>query len=280
MIRVVHLSDPHHLDFSSATPWEFFGKRLAGGLNVAINRSRKHDPALYETLLGKLPAEHADEVVITGDFTNLALTSEFALARRWADRVAAIVGPERLSVIPGNHDAYTEDAVRERRFERAFAPFLYGADTAGYPYVKLTPELAILGLSTAVPTPFPRASGRLGPDQLARLEEALSREDVRARFRVVLIHHPPVPVKGGEIRQLEDRAAFAAVIARTGAGLILHGHDHMEVREHLEGPGGARVPVCGVTSATYKSAHPDRRGRFNVYEIEGGQLSRIRSEMA
>ena len=59
MIRIVHLSDPHHLDLHGVSPWELIGKRLAGGLNIALNRSRKHDPALYETLLGRLPAAHA-----------------------------------------------------------------------------------------------------------------------------------------------------------------------------------------------------------------------------
>ncbi len=259
-----------------------WNKRLAGGLNFALRRSRKHDRRLLDTLLERLPAAHADHVFVTGDFTNLALRPEFALARRYVERIAQLVGTTRVSVIPGNHDAYTEDAVTERRFEEAFGEWIGEGARGQWPYVQLTDELAIVGCSSAVPTPFPRASGRLGTAQLQRLEEVLSRADVRARFRVVLVHHPPVPQHGGEMRQLEDRAGFAAVIARAGAELVLHGHDHREVRTDLPGPDGARVPVLGVTSATYTSSHAERRGRFNVYEIDprARAVVSIRSEVA
>ena len=62
----------------------------------------------------------------------------------------------------------------------------------GFPYLRRRGPLALIGLSTAVPTPPFMATGRLGEAQLARLAEtlvALAREKL---FRVVLIHHPPV----------------------------------------------------------------------------------------
>jgi len=49
--------------------------------------------------------------------------------------------------------------------------------------------LALIGLTTSLPTGL-MATGRLGPEQLARLAEiliALAREPL---FRVVLLHHP------------------------------------------------------------------------------------------
>lgn len=281
MIRVAHFSDLHHFSLAGINPLELLGKRLAGGLNLVLNRARKHDGQLLERLLERLAEVRPDHVVMTGDFTNLALEGEFAAARAYADRVADLLGGiDRVSVIPGNHDAYTEDAVRERRFERAFAPYLEAVDEPGWPYLKKVGELALIGCTTAVPTPFLCASGRLGAEQLARLEVMLARPDLRDRFRVVLIHHPPVRVKGHELRQLEDRRAFGGMIARVGADLILHGHDHMEVREQLDGPGGTAVPVLGVSSASYKSTHAGRRGRFNVYEIDQRQLLAVRSELA
>ncbi len=282
-LRLVHLSDPHVMDLTGVTLRDFlWNKRLAGGLNLALRRSRKHDRALLDTLLERLPAARADHVFVTGDFTNLALRPEFTLARRYVQRIADLVGTARVSVIPGNHDAYTEDAVVERRFEEAFAEWIGEGARGEWPYLQLTGSLAIIGCSSAVPTPFPRASGRLGEAQLERLEALLGRDDVRARFRVVLVHHPPVPQHGSELRQLEDRAAFAAVIARAGADLVLHGHDHREVRAELAGPEGRWVPVLGVTSATYRSSHADRRGRFNVYEVDpvARRVASVVSELA
>jgi 3',5'-cyclic AMP phosphodiesterase CpdA len=277
-IRIAHLSDPHCFDRARIRIRDFRGKQLAGGLNLAINRSRKHSVALFDSLVERLPQVAPDHVALTGDFTNLALPSEFALARRYVDRIAELVGgTQKVSVIPGNHDAYTEEAVQEQRFERAFAPYL---DLEGaYPTLKLQGGLAVIGCSTAVATPFPYASGRLGEAQLARLSALLDRDDVRACTRVILIHHPPVRTKGHQLRNLDDRAGFAQVIARAGADLILHGHDHMEVRESLPGPAGP-VPVIGVTSASYTNPDPLRRARMNIYELEGKRLAAIRSEVA
>ena len=282
-LRLVHLSDPHVLDLAGVTARDFlWNKRLAGGLNLALRRSRKHDRALLDQLIERLPAVHADHVLLTGDFTNLALRPEFALARRYVQRIADLVGTARVSVTPGNHDAYTEDAVVERRFEEAFGEWIGEGARGEWPYLQLTDALAIIGCSSAVPTPFPRASGRLGARQLERLEALLTRPDAIARVRVVLVHHPPVPQHGGELRQLEDRAEFAAVIARAGADIVLHGHDHREVRAALAGPAGRSVPVIGVTSATYRSSRADRRGRFNVYEVDAAKRAviSVRAELA
>ena len=71
-------------------------------------------------------------------------------------------------------------------------------------------------------------------------------------------------IKDGEYRNLKDRAALAAVLARVGADLVLHGHDHADERATLEGPGGAKIPVVGAGSASYAGA-PDRRSRYNIY---------------
>ena len=44
---------------------------------------------------------------------------------------------------------------------------------AGFPFVRRRGPLALIGLSTAVPTPPFMATGRLGEAQLARLGETL-----------------------------------------------------------------------------------------------------------
>ena len=108
----------------------------------------------------------------------------------------------------------------------------------------------------------------MGEAQLARLEALLTAPELAGKTRVVLIHHPPVMHKGGEQRNLRDRAALAAVLARAGAELVLHGHDHQDERADLPGPGGKPIPVIGGGSASYAGG-PERRSRYNVYEIEG-----------
>jgi 3',5'-cyclic AMP phosphodiesterase CpdA len=91
---------------------------------------------------------------------------------------------------------------------------------------------------------------------------------------VVLLHHPPVMHRPPEHRNLRDREALAAVLARTGAELVLHGHDHRDQRARLDGPGGTTIPVVGAGSASYAGG-PERRSRYNVYEIAGRHITLV-----
>src|SRR6185436_9995149 len=87
----------------------------------------------------------------------------------------------------------------------------------------------------------------------------------------VAIHHPPAGKRAhSRIRGLHDHAAFAGVIAETGADLIVHGHEHRDMTEALPGPSGP-VPVRGIASGTYFHNKPDRAARYRIYEVEGGR---------
>jgi hypothetical protein len=55
--------------------------------------------------------------------------------------------------------------------------------------------------------------------------------------------------------------------------LIVHGHEHRDMREELAGPHGP-VPVIGVASGTYDHGNPDRRARYRIYEISAGAIAR------
>jgi len=106
----------------------------------------------------------------------------------------------------------------------------------------------------------------VGESQLVRLESLLTAPEVRSRRRVVLIHHPPMVNRHGEERNLRDRAALQSLLMRTGADLVLHGHDHRDFFNELPGPGGARIPVVGAGSASYDGP-PGRRSRYHIFEI-------------
>jgi hypothetical protein len=65
---------------------------------------------------------------------------------------------------------------------------------------------------------------------------------------------------------------LASVLARAGAELVLHGHDHEDQRAELRGPGGRPIPVIGAGSASYTGG-PERRSRYSVYEIDGSSIT-------
>jgi 3',5'-cyclic AMP phosphodiesterase CpdA len=270
------VTDPHFRGFRGFEVSDLVGKRAVGLLNLAINRGRKHKMDLLEALRIDVRAQRPDHLAMTGDLSNISLAGEWRAALAWLDMSG--IAPDAISVIPGNHDAYTEAVVKGRAFERLFAPY-QASDMArepgvDYPFVHLRGDVALVGVTSSVATGDLGAWGLVGEAQLARLEATLTAPELAGKTRVVLIHHPPVMHKGTEHRNLRDRDAFAASLARAGAELVLHGHDHQDERADLQGPGGKPIPVVGGGSASY-AGRPERRSRYNIYEIAAGEITWI-----
>jgi len=280
MFLLAHVTDPHFRgSLAGVGPADFIGKRALGTLNLIVNRRRKHKMELLEALRLDMRAQAPDHLALTGDLSNVSLPGEWRAALAWIDTCG--LEPAAISVIPGNHDAYVEKVVTARDFEKTFAPYMtndLGPATAGdrpdYPYVQIRDGIAFVGVSSSVATGDFGAWGRIGEAQLARLEAALAAPELAGKTRVVMVHHPPIRQKHGEDRNLKDRDALAAVLARVGADLVLHGHDHQDEHTELAGPGGTRIPVIGGGSASYTGG-PDKRSRYNLYEIHGAAITLI-----
>jgi 3',5'-cyclic AMP phosphodiesterase CpdA len=275
-VKLAHFSDVHALSLDGVRLWQFLNKRVAGYLNLRLNRREKHPVSLFRAIVDDLNARPVDHVVVTGDLTNLSLRPEFELAREILDGIR--LGPEHVTVIPGNHDVYTLGAMQQKLFRQLLQPYA-SADGKGaveFPLVRVREEVAIVGLSTALPSPPPLADGWLGTAQLAALDEALGALD--GKFRVLLLHHPPYTNRHSILRGLRDRRSLQKVLARRGCELILHGHEHRDLHVTLPGPRGP-IPVIGVGSGTYDDARAERRARYNVYTIEGGRLVSVESRV-
>ena len=91
---------------------------------------------------------------------------------------------------------------------------------------------------------------------------------LRARFRVVMIHHPPVDPPSAHHKRLIDAGAFRQAIAAVGAELIIHGHDHVHALASIEGNGGC-IPVVGVPSASEAPPGKHDAAGYNLYRIDG-----------
>jgi 3',5'-cyclic AMP phosphodiesterase CpdA len=264
MVCLAHVSDLHatpvHVERVSA----FLNKRLLGWISWRLRRSRNHRVEVLEALADDLEALRADQVVVAGDLTNVAGPQEFPQARRWLERLG---GPQRVSIVPGNHDAYVP-IPRESSWDlwSAYLESDPGDAASGFPTLRVRGPLAILGLCSARPTPPFVASGSLGAAQLEGLEKRLTELSDSSLCRIVLIHHPLSEGAVSRRRSLTDAAALRGVLARTGADLVLHGHGHRTMFGETPGPRGP-IPVVGVPSASDVGHRPHRRARYHLYEI-------------
>jgi len=272
---LAHLSDLHATQVRLASPREILGKRALGWLSWRRRRRKEHLAAVLEALIRDLQERRPDHIGVTGDLTHLGLPSEVEAAVDWLGRLGPAPG---VSIVPGNHDAYAGPAGAERW--SPWAPYMGepappaaaqdGADepvTHGFPWVRRLGPIALVGVSSARPTAPLLATGRLGEAQRARLERLLAALADEGRVRIVLMHHPPMAAGLSRRRQLDDGAELRALLARTGAELVLHGHTHESHLAALPGPLGP-IPVIGVPSSSSIGHRPARRARYHLYRIE------------
>jgi len=258
---LAHLSDPHLPPLPKPRLIELAGKRALGYVNWTRNRHKYQRREVLDALVADVQAQTPDHIAVTGDLVNLALEAEFAPARAWLDGVGP---PDRVTTIPGNHDAYVR--ATSHRFGETFAPYLTGDDgSVGFPGVRRRGPLALISLSTAVPTLPLMATGTLGRDQLASLEAVLDRLAAEDAFRVLLVHHPLK--SGARQKRMTDAGALLGLIKRHGVELILHGHDHIHSTMWFEGTDG-RIPAIGVPSASALAHRHYPAAAYNLFSIE------------
>lgn len=267
---LAHLSDVHLGPLPPPRPADLIGKRLTGYLNWTRARAHIHDMEVLKRLVADLKAQTPDHIAMTGDIMNIALPEEFPVARAWLEGVGS---GEMVSFVPGNHDAYVQSAMPI--LAAAFTPWTMGeGDIKGvYPYLRIKGPIALIGLSSAIPTAPFIASGRLGLRQRRTCEALLNDAAKKGLARIVMLHHPPHKKGAPAGRALSDAFEFEAMIRRTGAELVIHGHNHKLSAAHIEGPKGP-VPVIGVASGSAAGGTPEHRAAYNLFEI-GGEVGAV-----
>jgi 3',5'-cyclic AMP phosphodiesterase CpdA len=259
MLVLAHLSDVH-LPLPRARWTQLIGKRATGYVNWQRKRRLIHRADVLACIVADLKAQAPDHIAVTGDLVNISLPGEYAPARAF---LAALGGPADVTLVPGNHDAY----VRGAEPRQHWGDYMRGdgESACAFPFLRRRDGVALIGLSTAVPTAPFMATGRLGDGQTAALAELLAR--TADAFRVVLIHHPPLSKPGRHIKRLIDGGELRAVLARHGAELVLHGHDHERALTMLDGP-QRPIPVVGVPSASEAPPGEHDPAGYNLYRID------------
>ncbi len=270
MFILAHLSDVHLAPLPKASLAELLGKRLTGHQSWHRNRHAIHSRKIADLLRQDVKQMKPDHVAITGDLVNISLKREFHQAQTWLEEF----GPgDWISLVPGNHDAYVP--VPHDEGLGLWQPYMTGnvpndhyarCYAGNFPYVRRIADVALIGVSTAIPTlPF-LAGGRIGTDQLQALENILHDLGEQNLCRIILIHHPPLPGQNSWRKALWDALEFKNILHRQGADLVLHGHNHTHMFETTAGP-QAQVPVYGVPSASMRPHKSKPAAHYYIFTM-------------
>jgi 3',5'-cyclic AMP phosphodiesterase CpdA len=277
---LAHLSDLHLSSLIGVRPRELMDKRILGYLSWRHRRRREHRSDVLDALRADLQEEPLDHIAITGDLTHIGLPREF---REAADWLAKLGPPQNVTVVPGNHDAYVRESWHDtfaqwspymRADPRGDAAKSDGEGSAAtqahlsdaFPTLRVRRHVALIGLSTALPSAPFLATGRLGERQLARLDSLLAETGASGLFRIVLLHHPPGRHTVRWRKSLRDGHALRDILTRHGAELTLHGHAHFSAATFLDGASRRNLAI-GVPSASAIGRHADRHATYHVYRI-------------
>ncbi len=258
--RLGHLSDPHLAPPPLPFRWrDVASKRLLSRF-AWRRKHERHAKAVLDLICSDVRARAPDHLAITGDLINFATPEEFEAARVWLETFG---DPANLTVSPGNHDALA--AAGAPTGFGPWKPWLGDAD-GDFPHLRLRGPVAIVNLSSAVPTALHLARGLLGAEQLNRLRSVLTETGARGLYRVVLVHHPVVRGVVSSRKGLVDAEALRDTLREVGAELVLHGHAHEALLTRTPGPTGP-IPIMGVPSASTPPRGEDPPARWNEIEI-------------
>ncbi len=267
MFTFAHLSDPHLGPLPRPKFRELFSKRFLGYTNWRVRRRGRHDMACLAALTADILAQNTDHIACTGDLAVIGLDAEFTPARAFLETLG---DPTHVSLVPGNHDSYVRGTADHPQLHWSEYMTGDGERAEGephFPFVRRRGRVAIVGLSSAVPTGFHSAEGRLGKEQCWQLADVLKELGEEGLFRVIMVHHPPTGT-GDVFRRLTDARRIKRALLRSGAELVIHGHNHRNEHTTLLGRDGP-VPVIGVPSASAGPTDSHAPGGYNIYRVWG-----------
>ncbi len=256
-LTFAHVSDLHLTHEPHLTWSQRFSKRQLSAWSWRRRRAVQR-PEILEALREDVRSRLPGRIVITGDITNFSLPEEFAQAEAW---LTSFMPGTPVSIVPGNHDALMP--VADELGLGRWRAFTEGGE---WPYVARSGSTSFIGVCSALPTAPLLASGRIGAVQLSKLENLLAAEGRAGQTRIVMLHHPVADGAVSRRKALRDRAGLRAVLRRTGAEMVLHGHARGGRLESVAGP-DAPIPVLCVPSSSALPNPRDEAARWHLVSL-------------
>ncbi len=265
-MRLAHISDLHVLDID-AKFYEFFNKRIIGGLNLMLKRKKEHDPKYVEALIEDLNNQDIDHLVITGDITNLALDSEFKRAKKILEGYKK---QDSISIIPGNHDNYVKKAYKNKLFEKYFSSYLKSDVSVKniFPFIKfLKDDIALIAFSSSIPSCLFCSAGKISKEQINQFEEVMKDDRLKNMKKIALIHHHVSDYSKIEkyFSGLRNKNEILDLLAKYNIEILLHGHRHTNGEYVVEHNGYKLKVLETAASARYSK---NSSGSYSIYDIK------------
>lgn len=263
-LKIIHITDLHFFQFPKNI-LKLFNKRILGCLNWELNRKKRFDFSSAERFLNKLEQYKNAVVLVSGDLTVTALEEEFLLAKEFIDDIRNKGFP--VYVIPGNHDYYTFEAIREKRYETLFSEYLLSEK---YPTVIPLYDGTPLILLHVVKPNFLSSRGVIDKGQLHRLREIIQSLDKPA---VVCAHYPVLhhtkEYHSSYSRQLKNAHLLREVLIQTRVPILyIAGHVH-----HYSLSKDETNPLITYLCSPPLFYTKVKRGGFSEITLETGNFS-------
>jgi Icc protein len=263
-MRIAHLSDVHLLEsglaVGSAYTWSTRLVSYARALEPR-SRARKLSRALSAAV-----AKGATHIVISGDLTEIGSDAQFeAFAQSLHD---SGITPERITLVPGNHDAYTSEDGWRRALKGPLAAFR--ASSAAEPgQVVDRGEVVFLPINSSCYQSIARSGGHLTDETTAAIAKLLDDPALQRRCVVLVQHHPPFRHKLGPwnwIDGLRGSARLIETLVKHAHVQLLHGHLH-RITDRLLG----RSRIFAASAVVDDGESP----RVRFYDVRDGVLESV-----
>jgi 3',5'-cyclic AMP phosphodiesterase CpdA len=232
MFKLAHISDLH---FSRLTlnPLQFLSKQWLGNLNVFFFRKKHYSTLplvhLFKMLLEENPIDY---LLITGDISSTASEKEFQKAEELFLELEA--HHIKTFFLPGNHDAYTKKAYKNRLFYNYFSnpiehPDLsYGRFTLKHHGVEahsLQNHWYLILLDTAIATPLISSKGLFSEKIEANLLTLL--QEIPSNSQIMIANHFPYSQQEKQRKILVNGDKLLSILKQDKRiKFYLHGHTH------------------------------------------------------
>lgn len=220
---LLHITDLHFWEVVW-NPLRLLNKRAIGNLNVFLRRRFEYKTNHAEAFGQYLAQTGVKSLFAGGDFTSTATEKEFAAAAAFLRQLDE--RGIRLYAAPGNHDVYTFEAARKKRFEQHFAAWI---PAEGYPCRFTLPGGTPFILAPTVCPNWLSSRGRVLDREIeaaTALVKACPEGPIIIGAHYPLLRHTAA-YRSGFSRQLRNAEAFRQALGSSGRTVLyVAGHVH------------------------------------------------------